>query len=140
MTVSNANLMNRTDEHERWLWFGVAGAAIAWVVAEFLNVLIFGQSCPRWLAAFVRPAPLGPRIVLLVITLALLAMAVMAGVVCHRLWRRFRTETSSFLEAEGYDRREYMTLFGWVVSSTLGLGLIWFALPICIIHLCVRAH
>lgn len=140
MVSSNPISIHRPAGHERWLWFGVTGAAIAWIVAEFLNVLIFGQSCPRWAAAWVQPAPLAPRIILLVITLALLAMAIAAGLVCHRLWRRLNAENTSFLKAEGYDRRTYMTLFGWVVSSTLGLGLIWFALPICIIRLCVRAH
>ncbi len=140
MTASHVDAISRPVGRERGLWFGVAGAAIAWVMAEFLNVLVFGQSCPRWAAAWVQPAPLAPRVILLVITLALLAMAIAAGLVCHRLWRRFRTENSSFLDSEGFDRREYMTLFGWVVSSTLGLGLVWFALPICIIRLCVRAH
>ncbi len=124
----------------RALFFGVAGAAAAWVIALFVNVVVSGPGCSRAVTAYLAVTPLWMRIVLGAVTGFLLAVAIAAGLVCYRVWRRLTSNQASLVEAEGHSRQEYVALFGLFVSISLGLGLVWFVLPIYIIRICTRAH
>jgi hypothetical protein len=121
------------------LWFGFAGAAAAWVLAGLLNVLLAWQACMGGEAGSFIFTQTGIRVVLGIITFALLAVAVVAGLISFRNWRDLSREPD-FLEAEGRSRKEFMAIFGVVVSASLTMGLIWFAIPIYVISMCVRAH
>jgi hypothetical protein len=121
------------------LWFGFVGAAAAWVLAGVLNVLLAWQACMGGEAGSFFFTQTGVRIVLGLITFLLLALAVAAGLVSFQNWRALSRE-HDFVEAEARGREEYMALFGVFVSATLGVGIVWFALPIYIIRMCVRAH
>jgi hypothetical protein len=121
------------------LWFGFGGAAAAWVLAGLLNVLLAWQACMGGEAGSFIFTQTGIRVVLGVITFVLLAVAIVAGIVSFRNWRDLSREPD-FVEAEGRGRKEFMAIFGVVVSASLTMGLIWFAIPIYIISMCVRAH
>jgi hypothetical protein len=121
------------------LWFGFAGAAVAWMLAGVLNVLLAGSTCTRDRAALFSSVQTEMHIVLGVITFALLATAVYAGVVSFQNWRAL-SRASEFVEAEAGGRQEFMALFGVFVSASLGMGIVWFVLPIYIVRMCVRAH
>jgi hypothetical protein len=81
----------------------------------------------------------GVRITLGIITVALLAVGVIAGLTSYRNWRMLSREPE-LIEAEGRERQEYMALFGLVVSASMVMGMIWFTIPIYIESVCVRVH
>ena len=121
------------------LWFGFAGAAIAWVLAGVLNVTLAGSTCTRDKAALFSSTQTEIQVVLGIITLLLLALAAWAGVVSFQNWRTLSRQ-ADFVEAEGPGRKEFMAIFGVFVSASLAMGIIWFVLPIYIVRMCVRAH
>jgi hypothetical protein len=45
----------------------------------------------------------------------------------------------SLLETHAVERREFMALLGVIVSVTLGMGMVWLALPPFFLDLCWRA-
>ena len=123
----------------RRLWFGFTGAAVAWILAGILNALLAWQACMGGEAGSFFFTQTGVRIVLGVITFGLMAVGIVAGLVSYRNWRQL-SEKPDIVSAEGRGREEFMALFGMVVSVSLGMGMLWFAIPIYIIRMCVRAH
>ncbi|HEX5412614.1 MAG TPA: hypothetical protein VFZ27_12255 [Terriglobia bacterium] len=121
------------------LWFGFAGAAAAWAIAGILDVTWEGRGCPRSETALILSMPGWAQALTAGITFFLLAVAILAGVVSYRNWRKLASEPD-FVEAEANDRREFMGMFGVLVSTTLAIGIIWFVLAIFIVGVCVRAH
>jgi hypothetical protein len=121
------------------LWFGVAASAVAWSVLGMADVLL------TWAACLHRDQSGGasrhPGILLLtiLITVVLFATIVASGIVSYRNWRR--TSADADLEsAEGRGREEFMALLGVFVSLTLGFSVLWLALPLFILDLCVRTR
>lgn len=123
----------------RRLWFGFAGSAAAWVFAGLLNVFLAWQACMGGEAGSFIFTQTGIRIALGVITFALLAVGAASGIVAYRNWRAL-SEKRDLLEAEGRGREEFMAIFGMVVGASLVMGIIWFAIPIYVVRMCVRAH
>jgi hypothetical protein len=121
------------------LWFGLLGAAVAWVIAGLLDVVLAWLACIGGDAGSAFFTPTGMRVALGVITFLMLAVDVAAGLVAFQNWRTL-SQQQDIMEAEARPRPEYMGLFGVIVSTTLGVGIIWFVLPIYIISMCVRAH
>jgi hypothetical protein len=82
-----------------------------------------------------------PGILLLTIlmTVVLFATIVASGIVSYRNWRRLSAD-ADLERAEGRGREEFMALLGVFVSLTLGFSVIWLALPLFILDLCVRTR
>jgi hypothetical protein len=137
--------MNTDQQHERAqvsgkrLWFGFAGGAAAWVLAGLVNVLIAWQACMGGEAGSAIFTQTWIWVVLGIITLGLLATGIAAGMVSYDNWRKL-SGSSDLSNAEGRGRQEYMALFGIFVSASLFAGMVWFAIPIYIIRMCVRAY
>ena len=123
----------------RRLWFGFTGAAIAWILAGILNALLAWQACMGGEAGSFIFTQTRIRIVLGIITFGLMAVGAAAGFVSYRNWRQL-SERPDIVSAEGRGREEFMSLVGMVVSVSLGMGMLWFAIPIYLIRMCVRAH
>ena len=121
------------------LWFGFVGAACAWVIAGLADVLLAWQACMGGESGSLVFTQTGIRIVLGIITLAFLAVGVIAGAISFRNWRKLSREPD-FVKAEGSGRKEYMAIFGVIVSATLVMGMIWFTIPIYILSVCQRVH
>lgn len=121
------------------LWFGFVGASVAWILAGLINVLLAWQACMGGEAGSFFFTQTGVRVVLGIITFALLALATAAGVISFQNWRALKQQPD-FVEAEGRGRQEFMAIFGVFVSVSLGVGIVWFAMPIYIIRMCMRAH
>ena len=119
------------------LWFGFAAAVAAWSLAGFLNVLFAWQACLGGEAGSGVFTSTWLRVLLGFITFGLLAVAVAAGFVSYRNWQRL-SDKSSFVEAEGRGREEFMAMTGVFVSASLGIGIALFAIPIYILGICVR--
>jgi hypothetical protein len=121
------------------LWFGFAGSAGSWIALGIIDLLITWQAClgkEQYGGAHFEP---GVKVIYLVVALLLLATAIAAGGVSLRNWREL-SGGRSLANAEGRGREEYMALIGVFVSFTLGIGMVWLAIPLAIIDLCVRAR
>jgi hypothetical protein len=79
------------------------------------------------------------RISFVILTLALLAITLAAGFTSYRNWQLLSAHTR-VLDAEAVERREFMALLGVIISITLGMGIIWLALPPLFLDLCWRAR
>jgi hypothetical protein len=121
------------------LWFGFMGGAAAWVLAGILNVVLAWEACVSDNGGSFFFTQTGVRVVLGVITAVMLVLAVSAGIVSFRNWRLLSRQRD-FIEAEGRGRQEFMAIFGTFVSACLGVGIVWFLIPIYIVRFCVRAH
>lgn len=121
------------------LWFGFSGAAVAWIIAGVADAWLAWVACMGHEAGSGVFSAVGLRVLLGVITFGLLAMATAGGLVSFRNWRRL-SQSSEFMEAEGRGRQQFMALVGVFISVSLGIGIIWFAIPIYILGICVRAR
>lgn len=121
------------------LWFGSAGAAFVWFAIEMVNVALAWEACTGGLAGTGVFTQSGMRTLLGVLTFISLGIAVLAGLTSY--WN-FRTvcRDDDLASTEARDRREFMSLVGMVVSISLGIGIIWFILPIFILNVCGRVH
>jgi hypothetical protein len=120
------------------LWFGFSGAAMAWVLAGLADAVLAWIACIGGEAGFGVFTPVGMRILLGVITFGLLAIATAGGVVSFQNWQRL-SESGSFVEAEARNRKQFMALTGVFISVVLGIGILWFSIPIYLLGICVRA-
>lgn len=123
----------------RRLWFGTATAAAAWVLLGCADIVI------TWRACMVQedygiPAPRPDvRILYFVLALALLAVTAIAGFTSYRSWRSL-SEQRAMLHSHGVERREFMAIGGVIIAVTMGMGILWLALPPLFLDLCWRAR
>jgi hypothetical protein len=81
----------------------------------------------------------GVRILFGIVALALLLVTIVAGLISYHNWRLLSGRTR-VLDAEAVERREFMALLGVIVSVTLGMGIVWLALPPLFLDICWRAR
>jgi hypothetical protein len=123
----------------RKLWFGFASSAAAWVALGCLDLLITWRACMTQ-EDYGIPIPRPEvRVLYFVLALVLLALTVSAGVTSYRNWRNL-SEQSGLLDTQAVERREFMALIGVIVSVTLGMGIVFLALPPLFLDLCWRAR
>ena len=127
------------DVPAKRLWFGFSSAAAAWILAGAVDAALAWIACMGHEAGSGVFTAVGMRVLLGLVTFALLAVATTGGLISFLNWRRL-SEESEFTEAEGQGRKQFMALVGVFVSISLGLGIIWFAIPIYILGICVRAR
>lgn len=127
------------DVPPKRLWFGFSGAAVAWVIAGLADAWLAWVACMGHEAGSGVFTSTGMRVLLGVITFGLLAVATAGGMISFRNWRRL-SEADDILEAEGRARKQFMALVGVFISVSLGVGIIWFSIPIYILGICVRAR
>ena len=136
----NSNLNPQpSDVPPKRLWFGFSGAAAAWILAGVADVWLAWVACMGHEVGSGVFTSVGMRIMLGVITFGLLAVATAGGLVSFANWRRL-SESHDFIEAEGRGRKQFMALVGVFISVSLGIGIIWFSIPIYILGICVRAR
>jgi hypothetical protein len=121
------------------LWFGFAAAALAWTLQGFLSVVISASACQNGSYQWNWISESGVRVLLAVITIALLAVAVAAWVVSFRNWRGLSTRRE-LIHAEGRRREEFMALGGVFVSTAFVIGIIWGGIPLILINICRSAR
>lgn len=121
------------------LWFGVAASAAAWFVLGFTDILLTWAACLHREQLGGASGHPGIRLLTVVITIVLFAIILASGTVSYRNWRRLSAD-ADLESAEGRGREEFMALLGVFVSLTLGFSVIWLALPLFILDLCVRTR
>lgn len=121
------------------LWFGTATGAVLWVLLGCADIVI------TWRACMVQedygiPAPHpDARILYFVLAVALLVVTIWAGVTSYRTWR-FLSSQRKLLDAQAVERREFLAVGGVIISITMGMGILWLALPPLFLDLCWRAR
>lgn len=121
------------------LWFGFAGSAFAWIVLGCADIVISWRACMRQEDYGVPPAHPGVAVLIFAVALLLLGITIGAGLVSYRNWQ-WLSQQRKMLDSQAVPRGEFMAVTGVVVSLTLGLGMIWLALPPLFLDLCWRAR
>lgn len=121
------------------LWFGTATAAVAWVLLGCADLVITWRACMvQEDYGIPTPRP-DVRIVYFVLALLLLLVTAYAGFTSYRTWR-YLSAHREMLHAHGVERREFMAIGGVIVAVTMGMGILWLALPPLFLDLCWRAR
>jgi len=124
---------------ERRLWFEFMGTIIAWHILGILEVVITWVGCNHQeQLGGPSPHPAAHALYFVAWT-SIFAVALMAGRMSYRSWRRL-SETTELLNAEGRERKQFMSLAGLFVSLTLGFGFLWLSLPLFILQMCARTR
>jgi hypothetical protein len=120
------------------LWFGLSASAVAWILLGCLDIFITFAACTHQDQFGVPGDHPGVAEICLALAILLLAVTVAAGVTSYRNWRAL-SQRAHIIETQAVDRGEFMALLGVIVSVTLGMGIVWLALPPLFIDLCWRA-
>lgn len=124
----------------RKLWFGCITSAVAWASLGCLDILITWRACQHQ-ENFGLAGGAHPYIRLLygLFAVALLIVSIWSGVTSYRNWRQLSAQ-KNFMESHGVERREFMAVLGVIITVTLGMGIVWFALPPIFLDICWRAR
>jgi hypothetical protein len=122
----------------RRLWFGFAASAFSWILLGCLDLIITLLACTHQENFGIPGRRPAVGALFFALALALLVVTIAAGVISYSNWRRL-SASRGLLEAQAIERREFMALVGVIVSVTLGMGIIWLALPPFFLDLCWRA-
>jgi hypothetical protein len=121
------------------LWFGLVASAASWMTLGCLDILITWRACMHQENFGIPSVHPGVRILFGIVALVLLLVTIAAGLTSYRNWRAL-SGRHHVLDAEAVERSEFMALLGVIVSVTLGMGIIWLALPPLFLDICWRAR
>lgn len=139
MSIPERPPVQDREVRSKKLWFGTATAAIAWVVLGCLDIVITWRVCMvQEDYGIPTPRP-EARVGYFIAALVLLALTIAAGWMSYRNWRNL-SSNREMLNAPAVEHREFMALVGVIVSVTLGMGIVWLALPPLFIDVCWRAR
>jgi hypothetical protein len=122
----------------RRLWFGSIASAIAWVCLGCVDILINWRACmhqEQYGIAHPHPAA---RLFIGLAALILLVIAMSGGFVSYGNWRLLSSEP--LLGGEAVQRQHFMALLGVIVAVTMGVGIVWLAIPPLFLDICWRAR
>jgi hypothetical protein len=122
-----------------WLWFGVTAAAAAWALNLWGSYTISGLICVSEGGRIVAAPAIFSRALLAAVALGLLAVSVAGGIASYRNFREV-ADNSQLLDSDGKERREFMALAGVLVSTALGVGIMWACIPLLFINICLRGQ
>jgi hypothetical protein len=122
----------------RRLWFGLMTSAIAWVSLGCIDILINWRACMHQEDYGIPHAHPGARVLISVVALVLLVIAAGGGFISYSNWRRLSAQ--SLLGGEAVERHQFMALLGVIVTFTLGVGIVWLAIPPFFLDICWRAR
>jgi hypothetical protein len=123
----------------RRVWFEFAASAGSWIFLGFFESVIAWRACVHQ-EQFGGPSPHpGARILYFLLWIASFSLALLAGSMSYRTWRRL-CGASKLLRAEGRERQEFMSLSGLFITVTLGFGFFWMCLPLFMLQMCARTR
>ncbi|MGC1869757.1 MAG: hypothetical protein WA700_02255 [Acidobacteriaceae bacterium] len=122
----------------RRLWFGFVATAIAWTAVGCLDVVFVWVCKPQGDFGVTLAHPVA-RILFGLLAVALLIVSIYSGIVSYRNWQRLSVR-QAFFDAQAVERHEFLAVLGVIITLTLGMGLVWFALPTIFLDLCWRAR
>lgn len=137
------------------LWFGVAGAPVAWTLAELAGYIFVARSCeagPNGLRAYGFDSP---GVALAIFALAMAAVGALALYVSYDTYRNLPNgdpgDLSTEIESGAQDpadrgsapqwgRTRFMAHAGLITSSLFVLATLWFVVPTFLMNLCSQAR
>jgi len=122
----------------RRLWFGLVASVVAWVSLGCIDILINWRACMHQEDYGIPNPHPGARVLIGVAALVLLLIAIGAGSVSYTNWRRL--STGPLLGSEAVERSQFVALLGVIVTVTLGVGILWLAIPPFFLDICWRAR
>jgi hypothetical protein len=119
------------------LWFGLMAGATAWVSLGIIDIVITSRACVDGepFGAAARPIT---RALYIGAAVIVFGIVMVAGMTSYRNWRAL-SGGRGLVETLATDRQEFMALAGVFVSFTLGIGVLWLAVPLFMVQLCMRA-
>ncbi len=121
---------------EARLWYGITGPTLAWIVQGLGGVMIARAAC-RPGREIPRPGD-GTTLSLVVLSIAMLAVAVSALLLSWRAWREEPGDRLEHAEATG--RRPFLALTGILVSAVFTLGIVWGGIAPFVLGVCALAR
>jgi hypothetical protein len=122
----------------RRLWFGVAAAPLAWMVAELAGYVLASRDCGRWQSGLAAHAVPNAPVIVTAISLAMAALAAAGlAVALGGLRTTDRVVPPSDVRA---GRARFMSVAGVLVSALLLVGIVFFSLPPFLVNACSRAR
>lgn len=121
------------------LWFGTITAAVSWTLLGCIDILINWRACQHQERYGIPPNAIGPRILIGCLALFLLVIVTIAGFVSYRNWKRLTPEPD-LMRSHAVERQTYMAMAGMIMTVTMGIGIIWLALPPIFLNICWRAR
>ena len=128
-----------TAIHNRRLWFQVAASGVAWFALGLTDLLITWRACVHEEQFGGPSAHPGARALYVGSWFLLAGLALLAGWMSYRSWRLL-SGTGDLFYSEGRERKEFMSQAGFFISVTLGIGIVWLALPLFLIEMCTRTR
>lgn len=123
----------------RRLWFGVVAAAIAWFLTGIAEMFITWRACLHTEQFGNATSHPWATVTSFVVSWFLIGVAATAGFVSWMNWRRLSAKRH-LLESEGHSHREFLAMIGIFISFTLGVGMVWMAIPLFILRYCARVR
>jgi hypothetical protein len=120
------------------LWFGSVTSTIAWVSLGCIDILINWRACMHQEDYGIPHSHPGARVLIGIVALILLVIAISGGFVSYKNWQRLSAQ--SLLSGEAVERHQFIALVGVIVTITLGMGILWLALPPLFLDICWRAR
>lgn len=122
---------------EKRLWFGLAGSVVSWSVVFLLDVIFAWQACMGGEAGSGVFTSSGMRILLGCITFGFLALGACSGFMSFHNWQKLSNERDVF-HSEARPRKQYMAVIGVIATVIMGIGIMWFSVPIYVLSICMR--
>jgi hypothetical protein len=120
------------------LWFGLAAAPLAWMVAELAGYVLAARDCGRWRTGLAAYAVPNAPVVVTAISLAMAALAAAGlAVALGSLRTADRVVPPSDVRA---GRARFMSVAGILVSALLLLNIVFFGLPPFLVNACSEAR
>lgn len=140
MSTSEPDLTLREGKEirPRRLWFGFIAGAVAWVVLGCADIVFAWRFCMTQSEYGIPAGHYGAWGAFFGVAVFLLALSIVAGLISYRNLRQITEQ--KVLDAQGVPRREFMALGGLIVTVTMGMGILWLALPPLFLDLCWRAR
>lgn len=141
MYITEPNLHQREGKPvaPRRLWFGTATAAIAWVLLGCADIVVTWRGCMVQEDYGVPTPRPDVRILYFVLAMVLLGITVAAGITSFRTWS-YLSSRRGMLHSHAVERREFLAMGGVIIAITMGMGILWLALPPLFLDLCWRAR
>jgi hypothetical protein len=124
---------------QRRLWYGFTAAPFAWIVVGVVGVIVSAQFCPANSPNWGIIGQNSVRTALVVVTIALLAVAISGAVVAFRNWKVL-ADSHELIQSEGRTRDAFMSLGGVVLSGIFIISILWQGIPLMLLEQCMRAR
>jgi len=118
--------------HGRRLWFGVLTGPLAWLVHLTVSYVLTSLTCLRVWPGFTIFGWSGGLAIIIVFTLAILALIATAGWLAFQHWSRLESQTG--WRGTGLDR--WMALSGVLLSGMFFVAVLYAGLPAVVLQSC----